>query len=117
VVEFKRADRVAGLLQQEISIIVQTEIRDPRVKMATITGVKMSDDLKNAKVYFVCDTKKQKKTKEGLERSAGYIKKQLSSRLTLRYMPKISFFYDTSLDYSCKIEGLLREAKVIEDDK
>jgi len=112
--EYKRAERVAELLKEEISRIIQTEVRDPRVSLSTITSVEMSDDLKHAKIYFVCDPKKQKSTKDGFDKSTGFIKKILASRLTLRYMPNIYFHYDTSLDYSLKIEGLLKKVKAEE---
>ncbi|MFC1855109.1 30S ribosome-binding factor RbfA [Thermodesulfobacteriota bacterium] len=114
--EFKRADRVAELIRSEISSIVQREISDPLLSMATITLVKLSDDLKNARVYFVCDSKRQKSAKKGFDRSLGFIKKQLSSRLKLRYMPRITFYYDDSFDYSSNIDKLLKEVKV-EDDQ
>ena len=112
--EFKRAERVAGLILEELSKIIQREVQDPRVAMSTITQVKLSDDLKNAKIYFVCETKKREEAEKGFERSQGFIKKKLSERLTLRYMPRLKFYYDTSLDYSGKIEKLLKNVKVDE---
>jgi ribosome-binding factor A len=108
-VEYKRAERVAGLIKEEVSLIIQKDVKDPRVSLATITSVKVSDDLKIAKVYFVCDSNKQKSTKEGFDRSKGFIKKMLASKVKLRYIPDIAFYYDSSLDYSSKINSILKE--------
>ncbi len=112
--DFKRADRVAGLIKEEISAIIQRDVQDPRVMLSTITEVKLSDDLKCARIYFVCDSEKKQNATEGLNRSKGFIKKKLAERLTLRYMPDIKFFYDSSLDYSNKIEKILK--KITPDD-
>ena len=114
--DFKRADRVAGLIKEEISAILQRELRDPRLTLSTITDVKVSDDLKCAKIYFVCDTKRQDSTKKGFEHSKGFIRKLIASRLKLRYTPDLRFYYDESFDYSSKIDKLLKEVKP-EDDK
>jgi ribosome-binding factor A len=110
-VEFKRAERVAELLLHEISAIVQRDLQDPRVNLSTITSVKLSDDLKCARVYFVCDSKRKESAKKGFDRSKGFIKKLLAKRLELRYLPELTFFYDTTLDYSSNIERLLKEVK------
>lgn len=115
--EYKRADRVAGLIKQEISDIVRNEVQDPRVSAATITEVKITDDLRYAKVYFVCASDKQKSTQEGFSHSKGFIKKMLASRLKLRYMPDIVFYYDDSFDYSSNIESLLKKVKVEAGDE
>lgn len=114
--DFKRAERVAGLIMEEISSIIQREVSDPRVAMATITGVKVTDDLKHARIHFVCDPKRQKNTLAGFERSKGFIKKILASRLNLRYMPDLNFYYDDSFDYSSKIEKILKEIKTEDED-
>ncbi len=113
--EFKRADRVAGLIQEEISGILQKEVQDPRVSLATITGVKIGDDLKFAKIFFVCDSKRRKSTQAGFDRSKSFIKKRLAQRVNLKYMPDIAFYYDSSFDYSSKIENIIKE--IHQDDK
>lgn len=113
--DFKRAERVAGLIREEVAEIIQRDVKDPRVAFSTITSVKVTDDLKIAKVYFVCETKRKDRVKKGLENSKGFIKKRLSQNVNLRYLPDIVFYYDDSLDYSFKIEGILRKVKK-EDD-
>ena len=107
---FSRADRVGELIQQVLAENLSRSIKDPRLKMATITGVKMSKDLKNARVYFAI-TGGQKKIDGallGFQSAVGFIKRVLASELDLRYMPQLTFFYDDSFDYGARIESLLK---------
>lgn len=107
---FSRADRVGGQIQREISAILAREVRDPRLRMTTITGVKMSADLRIAKIYFVNSDQQvtKEETEAGFQAAIGYMKRILSERLALRYMPELTFFYDESIDYGNRIDTLLR---------
>ena len=107
---FSRADRVSQLIQQELSEILRKETKDPRLKMATITGVKMSKDLKNAKVYFSISgtDRRREEVLKGFQSAHGHIKRTLASRLELRYMPELRFYYDESFDYGERIDKLLK---------
>lgn len=108
---FTRAERVGGLIKETLSDILQKDIKDPRLKMTVITGVEMSGDLRNARIFF--STTGSEKAKEnaikGFESAMGYIKRRLASELDLRYMPEIRFFYDKSFDYGDHIEQLLKK--------
>lgn len=110
---YSRADRVGELIRQIIGETLIKTIKDPRIKTVVITEVKMSPDLKEAKVYFVLsgDKERIKQAKDGFEQAAGFLKRILGQELTLRYMPKLSFFYDNSLDYGSRIEELLKLTK------
>jgi ribosome-binding factor A len=110
---FKRAERVADLVRKELSDILLKEVNDPRIGSLTITGVKLSDDLRQAKVYFVemGKDKAGKDTQEGLQRASGFLKKELGKRLSLRFIPQIDFIYDESFAYGSRIERLLSEVK------
>ena len=108
---FKRADRVADLLKIELSDILLRQMKDPRVGLLTITDVKMSDDLRSAKVFFV-QTGKDTLDAEVLavlERARGFVKRELGKRIHLRYMPDLSFHYDPSFEYGSRIDRLLTE--------
>lgn len=107
---FSRADRVGELIQQVLAEILTRSIKDPRLKMATITGVKMSKDLKIARIYFAISggQKKIDNALVGFNSAMGYIKRVLASELELRYMPELKFFYDESFDYGARIESLLK---------
>jgi ribosome-binding factor A len=114
---FKRADRVADLIKAELSDILLRRIRDPRIGLVTITDVKLSDDLRSAKIYFVQMGKDRldAELQAGLEKAKGFLKRELGKRLNLRYMPDLLFFYDRSFEYGSRIERLLSE--IHEKDK
>ena len=110
---FARADRVSGLIQETLSDLLKKRIHDPRLQMATITKVKMSADLKLARIYFAIygDDKKSEDAANGFESARGFIKRILARKLGLRYMPDLKFFYDDSLDYGSHIDQLLEKIK------
>lgn len=109
---FTRAERVASLIQKNLSDILRKGIKDPRLEMAVITGVKMSPDLKSARVYFSTSGKKSKEeASEGFKSALGYIKRTLARELELRYMPELQFFYDESFEYGSHIDEILKSVK------
>ena len=79
--------------------------------MATITSVKMSRDLKLARIYFTIygDRKKSEAAVQGFESARGFIKRSLARRLSLRYMPDLKFFFDESFEYGSHIDQLLEK--------
>ncbi len=106
---FTRADRVASLIQKNLSDILRKGIKDPRLEMAIITSVKMSPDLKSARIYFSTSGKKSREeASEGFKSALGYIKRTLARELELRYMPELQFFYDESFDYGSHIDNVLK---------
>ena len=108
---YKRADRVADLIRAEIADILLKEVSDPRLRHIGITGVKLSDDLRSAKVFFVemgrdvCSPD----TETGMRRVTGFLKRVLGKRLKLRYIPEIAFIYDESFAYGSHIDRLINE--------
>ncbi|MDZ7373147.1 MAG: 30S ribosome-binding factor RbfA [candidate division KSB1 bacterium] len=108
---YKRADRVAVLLREEISRVIFEELKDPRVGHVTITRVRLTDDLKYARVYFnvLGGAEKAEQCRAGLERAKGFIRNQIRMNTDLRFIPDLEFRYDDTLDYSERIEELLRE--------
>ena len=110
---FTRSDRVGVLIQKALSEILKRQIRDPRLKMTTITEVEVSRDLKRAKIYFTTSGGKQKKdaTIDGFNSAFGFIKRTLAHELDLKYMPDIKFLYDESLDYGSHIDDLIKTTK------
>ena len=108
---FKRADRVADLVKMEISDLLLKQVRDPRIGSVTITGVKVTDDLRTARVFFVELGKDQcsEDVRAGLGRAAGFLRRELGRRLRLRCVPELFFAYDPSFAYGNRIEGLLSE--------
>lgn len=100
-------------MREEISDILLKDLKDPRIGFVTITKVAVSDDLRQAKVYYsVFGGEEEKEDSfQGLESATGYIKRELGRRMRLKYMPEITFLFDDSLEYGAHIEELLRGVK------
>ncbi|MGD8740960.1 MAG: 30S ribosome-binding factor RbfA [Desulfobacterales bacterium] len=114
MIPFARSDRVSGLIQQVLSEILKRDIGDPRLKMATVTEVEVSRDLKLARIYFTTSGDKQKKDAaiKGFNSARGFIKRILAQEIDLKYMPDIKFFYDDSLEYGTHIDELIKSTKI-----
>ena len=110
---FSRSERVSGLIRKALSEFLQKNVSDPRLERATITGVKMSRDLKIAKIYFTTYGGKagSEEIEAGFMSARGYVKRHLAGKLGLRYMPEFQFFYDESLDYGEKIDNLIKSVQ------
>ncbi len=108
---FKRSDKVAEAVHEFISGLLIKGLKDPRIGFVTVTGVKVTDDLHLATVYFsVVGTEEDKKSSEkALNSAKGFIRKEMGRNLRLRYVPDIIFKYDNSMDYAQHIESLINE--------
>ncbi|GAC1542178.1 MAG: ribosome-binding factor A [Myxococcales bacterium] len=112
-----RPERVAQMIQQQLGILfARGELKDPRLGLVTITGCKVSPDLRQARVYWTVhgDEKVRKETTAGLGASRGYLRREIGQALGLRVVPDLSFTYDEAIDRGDRIEQLLREAKQAE---
>jgi ribosome-binding factor A len=105
-----RAARVGDLLKEELSDLLLRNIKDPRIGFVTITEVRVSADLRHARVYFVTHEsgEEQRRTLEGLESARGHLRGELGRRLSLRYVPDLSFTVDETLDHSFRIREILK---------
>lgn len=110
----RRTDRVAEAIQEEIARLLLREIKDPRVGMITLTGVRVSADLRHARVLFsvLGEAERREEALSGLRSASGFIRAQLARRLNLRVAPQIVFEADTSLEELEKVSRLLKEASV-----
>jgi len=116
---YPRSDRIAGLVHKTLSRLLQRDISDPRLAMATITGVKMSRDLRKARIYFSLagSSSDREEMESGFRSATGYIKRSLARDLDLRYMPELAFIYDESYDYGSRIDKVLESIKEQEADE
>lgn len=107
---FPRSERVSGHIQKVLSDILQKNVKDPRLEMIVITDVKMSRDLRTARIYYTTSSggKDTAEVTEGFKSALGYLKRQLSRELGLRYMPDLKFLYDESFDYASHIDEILK---------
>ncbi len=110
---FARADRVGGLIHEALSLLLQKSVSDPRLASVSLTGVKMSPDLKLAKIYFVISEEVTSKDAAfaGFKKAKGFIKYNLAQSLDLRYMPDLQFYYDDSIDYGFHMDSVLNKLK------
>lgn len=111
--KFKRSLRISELIKREISTIISFTIQDPWLKSVNITFVKVSDDLKYAKIYYrvIGDDQSRDNALKGLERAKKFIRAEIGHRIELRYVPEIQFFYDTGIDEAQHIDLLLKKIK------
>jgi ribosome-binding factor A len=109
-----RSDRVGQEIQAAIAhLLTRGQLRDPRIGFITITGVKVSPDLRVARVYYsmIGSPEERAATQEGLDAAKGFVRREVSSAVKLRVSPEIYFAFDESLTEGDKIERLLREVK------
>ena len=105
-----KIERLNHAFQEEISMILMTEIKDEDIKFVTITAVDTTNDLSYAKVYFtVLDDTKRESTLEALNNAASFIRGELSKRVEVRHTPELKFIYDTSIDYGKHIEEIIED--------
>ena len=106
-----RPQKVAELIQRDLSDLLRNELRDPRVGMLTITSVDVSPDLSHAKVYFtLLDRKNLEDTLDGLKRASGYLRSQLARRMKLYTTPELRFSYDESVERGDHLSRLIDSA-------
>lgn len=115
--EFSRPQRVAQEMQKELAIILQREIKDPRLVMVTVSGVELSRDLAYGKVFVTFLDDDEHAVQEGLKAlydASGYIRMLLGKAMRLRVVPELTFAYDNSLVEGMRMSNLL--SKVVKDD-
>lgn len=93
-----RLKRVQEMLKREIAVILQERINDPRVRDLTVTRVEVSRDLKLAKVFYMVPASKDQRqqVKTGANKASGFIRSELAGRVSMKFIPKISFREDLS---------------------
>ncbi|MCK3657521.1 ribosome-binding factor A [Pasteurellaceae bacterium Pebbles2] len=111
--EFKRSDRVAQELQKEVAVILQREVKDPRVGMVTVSDVEVSKDLAYAKIFvtflFNHDEEAIEQGMKGLEKAAPYIRSLVGKAMRLRIVPELRFVYDQSLVEGMRMSNLVTD--------
>ena len=107
-----RLARIAEQIQRELSELIRTELRDPRVRLVTVTGVEITRDQSHAKVFFTSlgSAEENAACGEGLERAAGFLRAGLSHRLTTRTVPALTFVHDDSIERGVRLSKLIDDA-------
>ncbi len=106
-----RIERVNELMKEVLSELVLTELKDPRVGLVTIVGVRVTNDLSSAKVLFsvMGDEQQRAETLKGLKAATPFLRRVLVKHLDVRVSPELRWVYDDSLDRSFRIEQMLRD--------
>jgi ribosome-binding factor A len=107
----RRPERLAEALREEITEVVGFELDDPRVVMATVTDVKVSDDLRDAKVFVLIDGNEDevKAALKALQHAAPFVRQQVTMNLSLRYAPHLHFVRDTAEENAARVSSLLSD--------
>lgn len=117
--EFKRSDRVAQELQKEVAVILQREVKDPRIGMVTVSDVEVSKDLAYAKIFvtflFDQDEVAVEQGMKALEKASPYIRSLVGKAMRLRIVPELRFVYDQSLVEGMRMSNLV--TNVIRQDQ
>lgn len=109
-----RPERVGQEIQAALGrILTRGDLRDPRIGFITITGVKVSPDLRVARVYYstMGDEKQRAETQKGLDAAKGFLRREVTAAVQLRVSPEIYFAFDESVGEGDKIDRLLREVR------
>lgn len=107
-----RMIRINDEIQKELAEIIRYELKDPRIPLMTsVLSVNTTNDLKICKVYIsvLGNEKEKEEALEALKNSAGFIRKQIASKINLRNTPEFKFYLDDSIEYSAKISQLIKE--------
>ncbi|MBB5323629.1 ribosome-binding factor A [Anoxybacillus tepidamans] len=106
-----RATRVGEQMKKELSDIIGRKLKDPRIGFVTVTDVRVTGDLQQAKVYIsvLGDEEQRQNTLKGLAKAKGFIRSEIGQRIRLRKTPEIYFEIDESIDYGNRIESLIRQ--------
>lgn len=107
-----RSQRVADQIQKDLAELIAMEVKDPRVGMVTLTEVQLTPDYAHAKIFFttlIDDPSAVKKTLDGLQKAAGFLRAQLGKRLHIHTLPELHFVYDTAPSRGAALSKLIDE--------
>ena len=109
----KRLDRVNQLIKEEVSTLLQRELKDPRLGFVTVTEVETSKDLRVAKVFVsvLGDAQQWTASLTALASARGFVRNWLRHHLDLRTTPEIDFRPDHSMEHAAKIQSLLKQVR------
>ena len=109
--KFARHDRVSGLLRRELAVLIQRELKDPKVGFVGVSDVEVTRDLSLAKVYIThFDPRQVAESLQALNRSSGFLRARLGEMLRMRVIPELRFYHDDSVERGQHIDRLIDAA-------
>ena len=114
---FSRKDRVSEQIRRELSELIRTELKDPRVGMVSITDVEVTADYAHAKVFFstLAGSERLEEVMVGLQKASGFLRRELGKRITIHTTPHLKFVFDQSLERGADLSKLIQEAVAISE--
>lgn len=108
----RRTDRVGEAIQALVASLLVRDIKDPRIGLVTITGVRVTPDLRHARIFFSClgDDEQRLRSLRGLRSAAGFVRGQVARQLNLRVAPEIVFEFDPTLEQAERLSRLLKDS-------
>ncbi|MEW6648436.1 MAG: 30S ribosome-binding factor RbfA [Pseudomonadota bacterium] len=115
-----RSRRVGEQMQRELALLIQRELKDPRLGMITVSGVEVTRDFAHAKVFVTVlsdDPAQVAQSLEGLRHAAGFLRRELGRRMQLRTIPELHFAHDTSVERGTRLSALIDQAVAADGHK
>ena len=107
--EAVKLERYNNAFMEQLNVIFGTEVKNQILKSVVVTGVKITNDLSFAKVYFTCFNEDRKIVLKELKESSGFLRSEVAKRVDIRHTPELNFVYDESLEYAKRIEDKIKE--------
>ncbi|MBN1277533.1 MAG: 30S ribosome-binding factor RbfA [Deltaproteobacteria bacterium] len=113
----KRAARVGEEILKEVASLLAEKMEDPRLKGVTMTGIRLSNNLRQAKVFFsvIGDREQIARAQAGLDSARHYIRKEIGQIMSLRYLPELTFIHDNSLEQGSHMDALFDKIRKAEE--
>jgi ribosome-binding factor A len=111
VKDYSRSERVADQIQREVAEIIAQELEDPRIGRVTVSGSSLSKDLSNATLFITMPADGDvQRTLQGLNRASGFVRRRLGQRVRMRYVPRLRFAHDETLERATRVGELIDAA-------
>jgi ribosome-binding factor A len=106
-----RPDRVGDQIRQELAELIARQVQDPGIGFLTITRVKLTPDLQQARVFYTAigDDTQRAETAKALRRATPFLRRQVGGRLRLKHVPELQFLYDESIERQDRIERIIQD--------
>jgi len=113
---FSRSDRVCEQIRRDLAALIQTELKDPRVGMVSLTAVELTPDYAHAKIFFTTlESSHLAEIETGLKRAAGFLRRELGKRIKIHTLPELHFIYDASIERAAGLTDLIHQAVAMSD--
>ena len=114
--DYARTERIGQQIQRELAELLRHEVKDPRVRLVTLTAVEVARDYSHAKIHYTTLDGASKEVQSGLERASGFLRSHLAHAMQLRIIPQLHFVYDASVERGTHLSQLIDQAIASDKD-